>query len=160
VMTGIGHPLPNVRAAMALPWQHKHTGLAATAKEIRETFERVSAQASGRCAAGYQFASDLVLPAGFASELAIARLDRHLLPGLRRLFAGFDGYPLPARRALVDLAYDLGIIRLGKYRNLIAACAQGDFRKAADHCHRWASRDNRNQATRNLFLQAAGQTIE
>ena len=68
---------------------------------------------------------------------------------------GFDSYPLPARRALIEMAYDLGVGRLGRFGPLIAACEQRDFRKAAQHCHRWTSRHARNEATRNLFLDAA-----
>ena len=103
----------------------------------------------------YRLATDLVLAAGVAGDLAIARVERDVLPGLRRLFAGFDRYPLPARRALVDMAFDVGLAALATFRNLIAACAQGDFTRAANHCHRRTSRETRNAATRLLFLEAA-----
>jgi GH24 family phage-related lysozyme (muramidase) len=155
VMTGIGHFLPNARAALALPWKHRATGLPATGHEIWAAFEQVRAQAAGHGAPAHQRASDLVLPAGFAIELATRRLERELLPALRRLCPGFDAYPLPAQRALVDMAYNLGVGRLIRFGSLIAACAQLDFRKAARYCHRWTSRAGRNEATRNLFLDAA-----
>ncbi len=155
VITGVGHFLANARAALALPWKHRATGLPATGHEIWAAFEQVRAQAAGHGAPAHQRASDLVLPAGFAIDLAIRRLERELLPGLRRLCPGFDAYPLPAQRALVDMAYNLGVARLSKFSNLIAACVQRDFRKAARYCHRWTSRAGRNEATRNLFLDAA-----
>jgi GH24 family phage-related lysozyme (muramidase) len=158
VATGIGHALPSAAAALALPWCHKATGLRATRTEIRTAFEGVLAHGKENRAPAYQQTSDLVLPPGFAIELATARVEREFLPGLRRLFPHFDGYPLPAQRALVDMAYTLGLGGLGKFRNLAAACGRGDFTTAADHCHRWASRAPRNKATRNLFLEAANPT--
>jgi GH24 family phage-related lysozyme (muramidase) len=155
VRTGIGHFLPDARAAVALPWKHRATGLAATGHEVWAAFEQVRAQAAGHAAPAHQRASDLVLPAGFAVDLITRRVQRQLLPAVRRLCPGFDRYPLPAQRALVEMAYDLGISRFSRFSNLIAACEQWNFRKAAQHCHRWTSRKARNEATRALFLEAA-----
>jgi GH24 family phage-related lysozyme (muramidase) len=155
VATGVGHALPTAEVAMALPWRHRATELAATPAEVRRAFARVRALGPRQRTLAYRLASDLVLAAGVAGDLAIARIERDVLPGLRRLFAGFDGYPLPARRALVDMAFDLGLAALANFRNLIAACARGDFTTAANHCHRRASREPRNAATRLLFLEAA-----
>jgi GH24 family phage-related lysozyme (muramidase) len=155
VTTGIGHFLPNGRAALALPWRHKATGLPASGHEVWAAFEQVRAQAAGHTAPAHQRASDLVLPTGFATDLATRRLERQFLPAVRRLCRGFDGYPLPAQRALVEMAYNLGIGRFSRFSNLIAACEQRDFRKAAQHCHRWTCRNARNEATGALFLDAA-----
>jgi len=155
VATGIGHRLLDVDAALALPWQHRSTGLRATPREVRIAFAQVLAQARGHRAPAHQRASDVVLPAGFVAELAIARVERDLLPALRRLFAGFDRYPLPARCALVDMAFELGARELRRFHNLVAACARGDFAAAADHCHRRTSRPARNVATRELFRKSS-----
>ena len=158
VATAVGHRLPNAEAAIALPWRHRGTGVAATPSEIRAAFEQVRAQGVGHRAIAYRFASDLVLAAGVAVDLAATRVQRELLPGLRRLCANFDRCPLPARRALVDMAYDLGLGGLAKFRTLIAACRRGDFATAAEHCHRRMTRGIRNVATRSLFLEAADLT--
>jgi GH24 family phage-related lysozyme (muramidase) len=158
VSAGIGHPLAGVGAALALPWQHRSTGRRATSAEVRVAFRQVRSQALGHRAPAHLRASDLVLPAGFATELAAARLERTLLPGLRRLCPRFDRYPLPARRALVDMAWNLGLRELARFHNLTAACARGDFAAAADHCHRRGSHSARNVATRDLFRQAAVMT--
>lgn len=155
VATGVGHPLPTADAAMALPWCHRATGGPAAPTEIRRAFARVRALGRRQTALSYRLASDLVLAAGVAGDLAIGRIEREVLPGLRRLCPDFDRYPLAARRALVDLAGDLGLVRLARFRNLIAACAQHDFARAANHCHRRDSRDLRNASTRVLFLEAA-----
>ena len=155
VTTGVGHRLPSAAAAIALPWRHRATDRPATPEEIRSAFERVRAQGPGEKSLSYRLASDLVLPPGVAGCLAIARVERELLPGLRRLFVQFDGYPLSAQRALVDMAYTVGLADLAKFRNLVAACERGDFATAAQHCHRRAARQIRNAATRVLFLEAA-----
>jgi GH24 family phage-related lysozyme (muramidase) len=158
VATGLGHRLPSVDAALLLAWRHRGTGQAATRSEVRAAFEQIRAQGPGHRSIAYRFASDLVLAAGVAADLAAARIERELLPGLRRLFRGFDRYPLPARRALVDMAYDLGLRALGKFRNLVAACERGDFATAAEQCHRRTTRQIRNTATRMSFQQAADLT--
>jgi type VI secretion system secreted protein VgrG len=158
VATAVGHRLPNANAAIALPWRHRGTGVSATPSEIRAAFEQVRAQGPGLKSIAYRFASDLVLAAGVAVDLAVTRVQREVLPGLRRLCPTFDRYPLPAQRALVDMAYDLGTRGLAKFRNLIAACKRGDFATAAEHCHRRTTRGIRNAATRNLFREAADLT--
>lgn len=155
VATGMGHRLAGADAAVVLPWCHRATGRPATAAAIRTAFARVRALGMRQSSLAYRLASDLVLPAGIAGALAIARIERDVLPGLRRVCPGFDRYPLPARRALVDLAYDAGLAALAHFRNLRAACARGDFAAAADHCQRRNQREARNAATRRLFLEAA-----
>ncbi len=155
VATAIGHVLPNADAAVLLAWRHRGTALPATRAEIRAAFDQVRAQGPGHRSIAYRFASDLVLAAGVSVALVAARLERDLLPGLRRLFPEFDRYPLLAQRALVDMGYDLGLAVLGKFRNLIAACGRRDFATAAEHCHRRTTRQIRNVATKILFQQAA-----
>jgi GH24 family phage-related lysozyme (muramidase) len=171
VTTGIGNKLTNASEAIALPWQHRGTGVPATPAEIRSAFERVNAMSSefvGRPDGNsygsrhYERETDLVLPENFATHLAISRLETDFLPKLRGLFPGFDRYPAPAQSALVDMAYTLGVGGLrAKFPNFVAACRRGDFATAAAECHRKAqgneSRkgDARNVATRDLLLEAA-----
>ena len=159
VRTGIGLVLQDARAALALPWRHRTTGFPATAAEVRAAFEQARAQRAGHVAPAHQRASDLVLPAGYAALLVIRRLERELLPGLRRLFPRFAHYPLPAQRALVEMAYNLGVGGLRRFFNLTAACNRGDFAAAADHCHRRTIGGARNAATRALFRKAANLPI-
>jgi GH24 family phage-related lysozyme (muramidase) len=156
IVTGIGHRLADAGAAVALPWRHRSTGRRASPSEIRLAFSQVRAQSFGHPAPAHQRASYLVLPAGFAADLAAGWLERTLVPALRRLFPGWDRYPLPAQRALVDMAWDLGPEGLALFHNLVAACARGDFAAAADHCHRRNAHSARNVSTRNLFREAAG----
>ena len=154
VATGAGHRLASAAAAAALPWRHRATGRAATRPDIHDAFRRLRLLGAGRTALAYRVTSDLVLSGGVAGDLVIARVDRELLPALRGLFRRFDHYPAPARRALVEMAFDLSLTRLRKFRNLIAACERGDFATAAEHCHRRGQREPRNAATRALFIDA------
>ena len=173
VTTGIGNKLANAQEAIALPWQHKATGLPATPPEIRTAFERVQTMTSefrredakAHNPFGpqhYEKVSDLVLPDGAASQLAVDRLEKDFLKGLRGLFPGFDGYPQPAQRALVDMAYTLGVRGLEtKFPSFVAACRDGNFAEAAEQSERKLKAnggrkgDARNVATRNLLLEAA-----
>jgi GH24 family phage-related lysozyme (muramidase) len=173
VTTGIGNKLASAQEALSLPWQHKATGLPATPAEIRVAFDRIAGMTSefrsgdpkapNPFGAGhYEKVSDLVLSPSVANQLAVDRLTKDFLPGLRGLFPGFDAYPQSAQRALVDMAYTLGIKGLRtKFPRLVEACRQGNFAKAAERSHRkqkaHAQRkgDARNVATRDLFLEAA-----
>ena len=154
VTTGIGHLLRDANAALALPWLHRATGAPATPAEIHAAFARVAAQPAGQHASRYQGVSDLVLPPNLPRDLAGMRLEREFLPGIRRLCPGFDGYPQPAQRALVDMAYNLGVGGLARFKNMLQACERGDFAAAAGECNRRTCRDDRNEATRELFLAA------
>ena len=173
VTTGIGNKLANAQEAIALPWQHKATGLPATPAEIRTAFERVQSMSSEFRGADpsatnpfsarhYEKVSDLVLPDGVASQLVVDRLEKDFLKGLRTLFPGFDDYPQPAQRALVDMAYTLGVNGLEtKFPRLVTACRERKFADAAGHserkvkANRGRTGDERNVATRNLLLEAA-----
>ncbi len=63
---------------------------------------------------------------------------------------------MQAQRALVDMAYNLGVGKLAaKFPHLIAACRLGDFTSAAGESERSSSRLERNVAARDLFIQAA-----
>jgi GH24 family phage-related lysozyme (muramidase) len=172
VTTGIGTKLAGVGDAVALPWQHRNTGLPATPAEIQCAFERVQARFDDfrranpdpkeSAAAGYYAkTTDLVLPPEAVTALASSRIEG-FLKSLRRLFPGFDGYPIAAQRALVDMTYTLGAKGLQqKFPTLVAACRSGDFAAAARHCHRKVLAnehrpgDARNVITSGLFAEAA-----
>jgi GH24 family phage-related lysozyme (muramidase) len=166
VTTGIGHLLKNADAAVDLPWRHRSTGQPATQAEVRAAFNNLKQMWTDHrqdhpkgpnpfTAEHYERKSDLVLPERLSETLALARLQKEFLGGLRRIFPGFDQYPTPAQRALVDMAYNLGVGKLERsFPNLVDACRAGDFDVAAAESRRTSSRANRNAETRDLFLQA------
>ena len=166
VTTGIGHLLRNSTEALKLPWYHSGTGRPATHPEIQSAFDQLCQtwtdyrrdhpNAKGIPLDKCQKVSDLVLPEGEPTRLALDRLDREFLRHLRQLFPRFDGYPIPAQRALVDMAYNLGVGKLAqKFPAFVAACRDGDFSLAAAECERSSCRQERNDATRELLQEAA-----
>jgi lysozyme len=48
------------------------------------------------------------------------------------LFLNFESNPLDVQRVLVNMAFNLGRSRLGKFKNLIAAVNAGNYANAAD----------------------------
>lgn len=168
VTTGIGHLLQTSGDALKLPWQHSSTGQPATPAEIKSAFGRLAQawvdyksshpDAKGLPQTNCERASDLVLPGNLPTKLAVARLNGEFLKGLRKTFPAFDSFPMPAQRALVDMAYNLGVAKLERrFPRLVAACRQPrpDFATAAAESHRSSSRESRNRATYNLFMDAS-----
>jgi len=48
------------------------------------------------------------------------------------LFLNFDSLPDQVKRVLVNMAFNIGRTRLGKFKNLITAVNEGNWSKAAD----------------------------
>jgi hypothetical protein len=125
------------------------------------TEEKTAAYLTARmCPAGlgshaYENATHLRLPEGVARDLCERRLRGEFLRRLRWLCPAFDGWPLPARRALIDMAYNLGVGGLSRFQEMLKACDRVDWASAAEECHRRTCRDERNEWTRELFIEAA-----
>jgi lysozyme len=48
------------------------------------------------------------------------------------LFLNFNSHPEDVQRVLVNMAFNLGRSRLGKFKNMITAVNEGNYSKAAD----------------------------
>lgn len=153
VTVGIGNMLPDVQACRALPW--KTVGQPSTAAEVDAAWTAVRRMEPGRAASSYANATKIRLDQGDVMALAERRLEREFLPGLKRLYPGWDTFPASAQRALVDMAWNLGIAGLAKFRHLAGAVSARDWAAAAQSCGRSTSRPERNQWTRQLFRDAA-----
>lgn len=147
--TGIGNLVPDADACAALPWLGND--------DPRDAYTRVlNAFGPTKPAASvYLGISDLRLSLDFVANLVGQRLETEFLPGIQRLCPGFDGFPLSARRALVDMAYNLGVHGLAKFPVMLAACNSGDWATAAKQCHRATCRDTRNAWTAQMFVDAS-----
>lgn len=103
-------------------------------------------------------------------ELAVKRAKEEFLPQIKRLCPWFDYFPIPARQAIFDLAYNSGVGRaeyisskgelkeatgLYKFTHLKAAIDRGDWMAAARASHRKSSRPERNKFVYDLFVRAA-----
>jgi GH24 family phage-related lysozyme (muramidase) len=155
VTVGIGHLLRSPAAAQALPFIDERTGHLATKEDIAAAFRHVGQDRAGCRAEHYAKLTHLRLSDEVVREIATSRLENEFLPGLRREFPHFDDYPSSAQRALVDMAYNLGVGGLGHFHKLRASCEAGDWAQAATECHRRTCRAERNDWTQALFLVAA-----
>ena len=125
--------------------------------EIIADFYRVMALAKGMPASKYRAPNEprVELTGDGVRDLAVSRLKHEFMPGLARLFIGFDELPRPAQSALVDMAWNLGISGLAQFSHLRDAVARQDWNAAAASCHVKTSRDDRNAWRSEMFKEAA-----
>jgi len=64
-------------------------------------------------------------------------------------------YPHLVRIALLDMAFNLGVGGLLKFKKLLAACERGDWDEAAVQCVRRGIQAQRNESTQALFENCA-----
>ena len=74
---------------------------------------------------------------------------------LRVHFRGYSKYPEPARLALIDMAYNLGVGGLLEFKELKKAAEAGKWEEAARQSKRSGGRSSRNKYVKELF-EAAG----
>ena len=173
VTVGIGKMLPNATAAQILGFVRREDGKAALAKEIETDFNEVKKQVSNKIASSYKKHTKLDLP-----DEAIYSLLKTVVDGfdknLENYYKGFKTYPSSAKRALLDMIYNLGFgsaaIEAGKstkehkakglhlFTTLKEAVEVGDWEMASKNCHRVGPAEARNNWTRDLFLEAAKST--
>lgn len=166
VTVAIGHLVKDATAADALEfWAPGMTQLA-TEVQVRADFARVvrAGQTTGkdprRPAGFYRSRTSPSLKPAYMRELARRRLEGEFLPALRRLMPGFDGYPWPVRRCLLDLAWNLGTAGIARFGGLIDCCRDRDWMAAAGECHVSSSRPARNAWRAARFTEAARDTAE
>jgi GH24 family phage-related lysozyme (muramidase) len=108
VTVGVGFYLPKVEDAQALDFVNTAADRAATAEEIKTAYTTVASMEAKHGHKFYQITPSIELSAAKFKDLAVTKLKRTYVPALRRFFPDFDGYPSPAQRALIDLAYNGG----------------------------------------------------
>jgi GH24 family phage-related lysozyme (muramidase) len=156
VTVGIGNLVSSPESCMALPFYRKGIDLNATDGEKAAGWRKVkAAYDKTKSAAYYQGVCDLRLELDFVKGLCARRLTMEFIPGIKRLLHDFDDFPLPARKALVDLAYNLGVGGLSKFVTLLDACQRQDWEVAARSCGRKGAREKRNLWTAQMFIDAA-----
>jgi GH24 family phage-related lysozyme (muramidase) len=150
ITVGVGLMLPDAEAAAALPFQIG--GVVASQDVIRTEYERVKGLPEGKAAIFYRRSSSPVL-----AQAAIDANLQEALEGfegkLREVLKGYDSYPVGAKLALLDMAYNLGPAGLlHGYPRLIAAVEEGRWTDAAADCERHGPSAERNEWTRDQFL--------
>jgi len=158
VTIGIGNLVSSPESCMALPFVRKKTDLHATDGEKAAGWRAVkAAYDKTKSAAFYQGVTDLRLDLPYVKSLCARRLTMEFVPGIKRLLHDFDDFPLSARKALVDLAYNLGVGGLSKFVTLLGACQARDWELAARSCGRKGAREKRNLWTAQMFVDAAAE---
>lgn len=161
---GVGNLLADVSAAQKLAFVRRKDGAKATAEEIKADFNKIIEQDYGNYKASwYRDKTALDLPETVCWKLLKKRIDDDFIPGLQDYFTGWASLPLPVKRALLDMAYNLGLGSsklnngLRAYKNLKKSVDASDWKGASTQCRRRGIPEDRNDWTRDLFLEAAAQ---
>lgn len=130
--------------------------LPASREQKREAWGIVKkAYRPGKGHAFYRPLTRLRMPVDEIRKLLSHRLENGFLPGIAKEIPEFPSFPIQAKLALVDIAYNCGLGGFRKFVHLIKACNRKDFTTAALVCHRKTSRVSRNDWTAQLFLEAS-----
>ncbi len=159
VTVGVGNLVASAETAVSLPFVCRRDGFPATAAQKIAAFKRIRGAPAAWRAPHYKTFTDLDLPDASIKTLALTRLRTEFLPGLKSIFPEFDAFPLPARRALVDMVYNLGVNGLKKFTHFVRAANAKHWAAAGKECHRSTCRASRNEWTRKQFEQAAEEAL-
>ncbi len=176
VTVGVGNMLPDAASAQKLPFINAATNKPATPDEIASAFNKVAAMKGSMGSDKYKQSPSIEISEDQAKSWAIGRLKGEFVPKLKHLFKDFDSFPLPAKEALIDMIYNMGIGYLAytdkkgddhkarglmSYQNLVKAVKGRDWKTAAEHCARTPSNKKhpqntikRNNWTKQRFLDA------
>ena len=156
VTVGVGQMLPDAATAKKLAFVRRDTRAAATPAEIQRDFDAVSAMPKSLLAGSYKKATLLDLPEPAIDALLKATVD-NFVAALTKRFAGWATLPSPAKRALMDMCFNLGPDGLvNKFPTMKQAVEKAKWDSAAKECLRNGISQQRNDWTRDLFLQCKG----
>jgi GH24 family phage-related lysozyme (muramidase) len=162
---GVGHFLAGLDEAAGIAFVKD--GRAATPAEVAADFADV--------AASKEFTKAETERRPKIEDAEIRRLFKadfeNALEICRNKFHSLDIYPFDAKRALLDLAFNLSLSKLNAFKNLSDAIGRRDWRTAAVESHRKSKKskkpgdpatnliqESRNEWTRDRFLDAAAVT--
>lgn len=155
VTTGNGNLIDPVAMAVGLPWR-KPDGSLASREEIISEWHAVKQRKDLMLRGGMVFrnVTKLRLDKQAMHDLLFRKLDQNEAI-LRKRFPEWDSWPADAQLGVHSMAWAMGP-RFG-FPKFSAACLRGDFAAAADECRisTIPDRNGRNQANRQLFLNAA-----
>ena len=151
VTVGRGHALDKVDDARS--FRFEIDGRAATDTELRRDYVAVAGAKKGMVASYYASLTKCRM-----TEAEIQRLADYdvsvFLRALKAKLPNFDSYAESVQEALFDMAFNLGLAGLLKFKHLMACVGAGAWAIAATECHRNGISDERNAETAELFKQA------
>jgi len=155
VTVGVGHMLKACGDAQKLSFMLRQNPAAANAEQIANDFNSVSQQQKGQFFTHYEQFTLLNMP----PETMESLLDADIATteqGVREKFSGYDNYPLEAKTALLDMAFNLGVDGLAtKFPRLKAAAEAGNWNTCTMECEREGVQPSRNAWTKRQFESAA-----
>ena len=154
VTVGVGSLLRTAKDAEPLAFVVRDTGKRATPDQIRAEWETLSAQEQDNFAAGHFRAyTKLDLPNKAIEDQLLEHLDI-FQEGLSRNIDAFDSYPVEARKAILDMAFNLGVAGVvNKFPSFIQAFRDRDWPRCHAECNRRGIADARNDYVKGLFRQ-------
>lgn len=140
----------------------KTTGKIASAADIREEFKRISKLSKGRTAGFYRSKGLLTADGSDLNGRLLRRLSTALTDAIffyntgkpvpDTKFPQYSDLPANVQLALLDMAFNLGRGRLGKFQSMRTCLKQGDWINAAKNSHRRGIQSSRNEAIYNWIF--------
>lgn len=127
----------------------------ATVAEISLDFVRVHAMPIGFKAEHYAVPKGPRFAPGFAVDTCRTELLGEYLPGIQRLVPDALALPVPVVRALVTMAYTMGIHGLAGFPHMLDSITMRDYASAALECHIKGATDATNERLRLWFVEAS-----
>jgi GH24 family phage-related lysozyme (muramidase) len=163
VTAAIGQMLPNVDAALLLPWQSSDLSKSASPVQIASDFARVKSMIPGKSADFYR--DEATSPLLRATDID-AMLQRECAGSIAELVARFPefwSWPQTAQLALLDMIFNLGtgglfgseMPKKDGFPHLAAAAKLENWTVCAEECQRGGIGPVRNTWTREQFNAAA-----
>ncbi|HVI10808.1 MAG TPA: hypothetical protein VND65_21140 [Candidatus Binatia bacterium] len=154
VTVGVGEMLANAARAQSIAFVDASNQVAGPSAILAD-YNRVLALAPAKVPSFYRAANSVVLPQSEIDSLLMNHLnffDRQL----GQQFANFAGFPDAAKLGLLDMIFNLGATGLFKgYPTLMGYVQKQSWTAAAGECHRNGPNAERNEWTRQQFLDAA-----
>lgn len=166
VTAGVGHMIPSRDHAAELPFQYEDPltkeRRPATRDEIQRGYDQLPGQKGQKnnfSATSYKPETRKLMPLYLNNDEIddVLKKDIQLhYDGVRRQFDDYDTYPIPVRRALLDMQFNMGSIRFNAqtWPKFFSAVRNQQWSKAGDESHRTNVSDTRNESTKNLFYDA------
>lgn len=145
-----------------ITFRTKTNGKIASASDIRDEFKRISKLSKGRGASFYRSKCLLMADGADLQGRLMRRLSTALTDALyfyntgkpvpNAKFEKFSDLPGNVQLALLDMAFNLGRGKLGKFQSLRNALKQGDWLNAAKNSHRRGIQSSRNETIYNWII--------
>jgi hypothetical protein len=158
VTVGVGLMLSTLEAALALPFMLN--GQRAQQSDVAYSWNRLQGMRAGFRASAYNW-DDAVTLLDADIDAQLRTFVEHLDRSLPSVYMTYPSWPTPAKLAILDMAYNLGIPGLAHgypHMNTELRATPPNFALAAQECARNVNQpafSGRNAWTAKMFLEAS-----